>query len=162
MNIRTEQLDALRRQQEYTASKSAPEKGDSFADALARQLSTSTEDIQQQISVPPPGAQAGVIGEMLIGSAANTSGGATVETVMQQTSGALDMWDSYADALSKSGTTDLRQAYSLLQGLDSQLTALKESAQPILGQNPELANIVNDLEVMTATEKFKFNRGDYI
>lgn len=162
MNIRTEQLDALRRQQEYTASKSVPEKGNSFADALARQLSTSTEDIQQQISVPPPGAQVGVIGEMLIGSAANTSGGATVETVVQQTSGALDMWDSYADALSKSGTTDLRQAYSLLQGLDSQLTALKESAQPILGQNPELANIVNDLEVMTATEKFKFNRGDYI
>lgn len=162
MNIRTEQLDALRRQQEYTASKSVPEKGTSFADALARQLSTSTEDIQQQISVPPPGAQVGVIGEMLIGSAANTSGGTTVETVVQQTSGALDMWDSYADALSKSGTTDLRQAYSLLQGLDSQLTALKESAQPILGQNPELANIVNDLEVMTATEKFKFNRGDYI
>lgn len=162
MNIRTEQLDALRRQQEYTASKSAPEKGNSFADALARQLSTSTEDIQQKISVPPPGTQIGVIGEMLIGSAGNTSGGATVETVMQQTSGALDMWDSYADALSKSGTTDLRQAYSLLQGLDSQLTALKESAQPVLGQHPELANIVNDLEVMTATEKFKFNRGDYI
>lgn len=162
MNIRTEQLDVLHRQQGLSAPRPATEKGESFAETLAQQMGTSTDNIQQQGSVPPPGAQAGVIGEMLIGNTENISGGTTVEAVLRQASGALDMWDSYADALNNSGTTDLRQAYSLLQGLDSQLAALRENAQPVLGQNPELADIVNDLEVMTATEKFKFNRGDYI
>ncbi|MDE7064829.1 MAG: hypothetical protein K2O70_05075 [Desulfovibrionaceae bacterium] len=162
MNIRTEQLDALYRQQGLSTPRPAAEKGESFAETLAQQMGISTENIYPQGSVPPPGAQVGVIGEMLIGNTENISGEATVETVLRQTSGALDMWDSYADALGDSGTADLRQAYSLLQGLDSQLVTLRQSAQSVLGQNPELADIVNDLEVMTATEKFKFNRGDYI
>ena len=55
----------------------------------------------------------------------------------------------------------LRQAYALLQGIDGQVASLKENTAGLRGQNPGLDTLVNNLEVLATTEKFKFNRGDY-
>ena len=48
-----------------------------------------------------------------------------------------------------------------MQGIDGQVSALKTNTAAVRGQNEGLDSLVNELDVMTATEKFKFNRGDY-
>ena len=93
----------------------------------------------------------------------NARGGGNVaelRSAFDQTSGALDMWDEYASLLGGS-TSDsvLRDAYSLLEGIDSRVSLLKNNA--VIGGDTELNGIVNELDVMTGIEKFKFGRGDY-
>lgn len=166
MNIRTDQLQALLRQQGLAAQKTSSGTGEGFEAALASQIELGSSDAGAQIPTTAPGVQAGIIGQMLLSTAEKTSATDSVEQVMrqalEQASGTLDMWESYANALGKPGAEGgLREAYALLQGLDAQVSTLKQGAEPVLGQNPNLASFINELEVMTATEKFKFGRGDY-
>ena len=166
MNIRTDQVQALLRQQEQAAKKSGSLGGEGFGAALAQQVGLAGTDKSASIAMPPPGMQSGMIGQLLLTSTENTSATNPVDQVMQQAfeqaTGALDMWDSYVNALGKPGAEgSLKEAYNLLQGVDAKVSALKQGAQPVLGQNPNLAGIINELEVLTTTEKIKFNRGDY-
>lgn len=167
MNIRTEQLNALFKQQELLAQKPASTGKQDFGAALAQELGLDS-GTKKPGATPLPGSQANVIGQMLLGSTEKSSAPETeMEVVMQQAleqaSGALDTWESYVGALGQSGTQgSLREAYSYLQGLDQQVAALKQGAQPVQGKNPGLDSLVQELDVMTTTEKFKFNRGDYV
>lgn len=170
MKIQTEQLDALFKQQELRAQKPAGATREDFGTTLAQELGLA-QGGKASATTPLPGAQNAVIGQMLLGDTENTAApDSDMEAVMQQSlslaSGALDTWESYVGALNQAGKPgaqgNLRDAYGFLQGLDSQVAALKQGAQPVLGKNPALANIVQELDVMTATEKFKFNRGDYV
>lgn len=56
----------------------------------------------------------------------------------------------------------LKQAYELLQGIDGQVAALKDSTTTLRGQSSGFDSLLNELEVLTTTEKIKFNRGDYL
>lgn len=86
---------------------------------------------------------------------------AVMMAAFEQASGALDLWDSYTQTLGTSTTdTALRDAWGLLEGIDSQISQLR--ANPLRGRSSALDSILNELEVLTATEKFKFNRGDYL
>lgn len=170
MKIRTEQLDSLFKQQELLAKKPTAPGQQGFGATLAKEMGLA-EGTQASSTLPLPGSQNAVVGQMLLGATENTAAPATdmeavLQQALQQASGALDTWDSYVGALQQAGKggvqTTLRDAYGLLQGLDGQIAALKQGAQPVLGQNPALADIVQELDVMTATEKFKFNRGDYV
>lgn len=103
---------------------------------------------------------------MLLGTTEENSAVNPDEDLLQeafaQASGTLDLWDSYVNALGKPGAGEsLRDAYSLLQGIDSKVAELKQGTVGVRGQNPGFDSLLNELEVMTATEKFKFNRGDY-
>ena len=91
-----------------------------------------------------------------------TSADATgLDEAMAQLDGLLDNWDAYARELGQGASSGgLRGAYSMLQGIDSSLRDLKQT-MPNLSDHEGLAAVVNELEVMAATEKFKFNRGDY-
>lgn len=171
MKIRTEQLDSLFKQQELLAQKPKSLGKQDFGATLAQELGLSPEGAKAAGSAPLPGSQNAVVGQMLLEGTENTAAStaemdAVLQQALQQASGALDTWDSYVGALDQAGKAgtqaNLRDAYGLLQGLDGQIAALKQGAQPVLGQNPGLASIVQELDVMTATEKFKFNRGDYV
>lgn len=86
---------------------------------------------------------------------------AVLDAAFEQAAGALDMWDRYATILGTSpANSALRDAYSLLEGIDGRITELKNN--PAAGSNPALSGLLNELEVLSATEKFKFNRGDYL
>ena len=54
----------------------------------------------------------------------------------------------------------LKSAYNILDTISQKAQELKGMLSEI-GNNPVLAGIVNELDVMATTEKFKFNRGDY-
>lgn len=86
---------------------------------------------------------------------------AVMMAAFEQASGALDLWDSYTQTLGTSNTdTALRDAWGLLEGIDSQVSQLR--ANPAFSRSSALDSILNELEILTATEKFKFNRGDYL
>ncbi len=75
-----------------------------------------------------------------------------------QVESVLDKWDNYAASLAGS-ESGLKSAYGTLDEIANEVAAIKES-QPNL--DPGLKSIVDELETLTATEQFKFNRGDYV
>ncbi|MDR1241693.1 MAG: hypothetical protein LBM00_02755 [Deltaproteobacteria bacterium] len=75
----------------------------------------------------------------------------------------LNKWDEYAGALSRQDSDGgLRGVYALLQGMSAELNDLKAACKDLLAKNPALDSLVNELDVLTATETIKFNRGDYL
>ncbi len=169
MNIRTQNIEALLSQQELQAKKSSSAKsgsGAGFAEAFAEQaaLGGAVQSAQQQSTAI--GVQTNLVQQMLLQNVESVSASgdsASTQKVVDQVSDNLDMWESYAEQLqTPGGQGNLRNAHTLLAGIESQVSSLKESSQDTLKQNPELASIVNQLEVMSVTERIKFNRGDYI
>ena len=94
---------------------------------------------------------------------------------MDELDGLLNVVDNYALALAGQmtgqatplsgeagqGQASLKAVYNILDTISQKAQELKGMLGEI-GNNPVLAGIVNELEVMSATEKFKFNRGDYL
>ncbi len=169
MNIRTKDVEALLSQQELQAKKAAAGKngdGLGFAETFAEQatLGGAVGSMQQGSSVL--GVQPSVVQQVLVQNAEDFAAHDAMDStqsVLNQASGALDMWESYANTLRMpEGKGNLREAYSLLEGIESQVSALKSNSKETLEQNPELASLVNELEIMSVTEKIKFNRGDYV
>lgn len=176
MKIKNEQLEALLRQQEQSSGtvRKSGGQGTGFEAALAEQLGLVSGGASSTAggTLPVGGmqtaqaSQASMISQMLLGATAQADEANPTEDVLQeaftQASGTLDMWDSYVSTLGDAGKNgSLRQAYELLQGIDGQVAALKENTAGLRGQNPGLDTLVNNLEVLATTEKFKFNRGDY-
>ena len=176
MKINNEQLDALLRQQEQSSGtvRKSGGQGAGFEAALAEQLGLGGAEASSTAGGTSPlgsmqtalASQASMISQMLLGTAQGTDEVNPTEDVLQdafnQASGTLDMWDSYVSTLGDAGKNgSLRQAYALLQGIDGQVASLKENTAGLRGQNPGLETLVNNLEVLATTEKFKFNRGDY-
>ena len=167
MKIRSEHLDALL-QQEQTRRKQPADAG-GFDELLSQQLGEAGEAQEGLPAVPPPGARAGGVSPLLLQgveataatSAVEEADASSVASAADSIGGLLDGWGAYAEELGKSGSGGLRNAYAMLEGLDGQLRSLREQSPDLASRHPGLASLVNDLEVMTTTEKFKFNRGDY-
>ena len=169
MKVTNDQLEALLRQQSQSSSTSRAQtaQGGGFEAALTEQLGLENAVATSAFPTAAAGqaSQASMISQMLLGTTQTESADIdedVIQTAFSQASGTLDMWDSYVNALGSSGQGgSLREAYSLLQGIDGQVAALKTNTATVRGQNTGLDSLVNELDVMTATEKFKFNRGDY-
>ena len=70
--------------------------------------------------------------------------------------------EDYARQLAEDSPGSLRGAYTLLEGTTREIASLK-SAYPDMAQGqPDLAALVNELEILSLNETFKFNRGDYL
>ncbi|MBQ4133671.1 MAG: hypothetical protein IJD04_08080 [Desulfovibrionaceae bacterium] len=73
----------------------------------------------------------------------------------------LNVVDSYSQALAgNGGETSLKSVYGILETI-SQKTGELKGALSELGDQPALNGIINELEVLASTERFKLNRGDY-
>ena len=167
MKIRNDQnpsLDALLGLQE---SGSSPVEGDAqaFQAALSERLDTGTVQAENAVPSMPGGAQTELISQLLLGAgdgggSAQAAGAAQI--AFHDASGALDMWDSYVQTLGSGRRESLRDAYALLEGISSKLSDLKRSAAAVEEQMPGFGDLVNRLDVLTTSERFKFNRGDYV
>ena len=164
MKVRMEQLNTLLQQEQ--AAQQAKSKGEGFEALLAKEL-RQPEGGAQGSPPPPPGVQAGVINQMLLepldqAQAVDPSEDALGQSV-QQASSLLDSLNAYMNALSARGADgNLKAIYPLLEDLEQQVGTLKQGAAPLEEKHAGLAGLINELEVLTTTEKFKFNRGDYI
>ena len=169
MEIGTEQMDALLRLQEQQATERTAkgqrtqQGGADFGAILSDAMGKGAQGTNGVM--PLGGGQAAMISQMLLGtteeSQATDPDSAVLMEAFSQASGTLDLLDKYASTLGKTGNASLRDAYSLLEGIDSQVAQLRENTAGVRGKNAGLDSLLNELEVMTATEKFKFNRGDY-
>lgn len=162
MEINTQQMEALLHLQEQQAQlprkQAAPATG--FEALLNGQIGQENTEAASN-----PAAIAGLYPQIMFDnhheSAEQDPDAAVLQAAFEQASGALDLWDSYARTLGTS-TTDsaLRDAWGLLQGIDDQIAQLRDN--PIRARSSALDSILNELEVLATTERFKFNRGDYI
>ena len=165
MKIHVEQL-AARLKQEQAGLKAQP-KGKGFEAVFAEERGQSGGGVQG-IVPPPPGTQAGLVSQMLQEAASGQAESVdpfedALRQSFQQASGLLDSVNAYVDALSARGADgNLKAIYPLLEGLEQQMGVLKQGAAPLEAKHAGLASLINELEVLTTTEKFKFNRGDYI
>lgn len=168
MRVNNEHLEALYRQQnqaENVKNAQTQQEG-AFTSVLDMQMGLAGGMTQAIAATSQAGSAAptSMISQMLL--ATQTDSVNPDEDVIQNAfthaSGTLDMWDSYVVAIhasEKSGS--LRDAYALLEGIGGQLAGLKAEAASVRGRNAGLDALINELDVMTTTEKFKFNRGDY-
>ncbi len=86
--------------------------------------------------------------------------------LLRSTAGRLDglfsQLESYGAELSKAGGADLRAAYGMLSGMSKEIAGIKAGVPDLASRSPDLAALVNELDVLAVTETFKFNRGDYL
>lgn len=168
MKIRNDQnpsLDALLSLQESAAT---PAEGDgqAFRAALSERLDAGAAQAENAVPSMPGGAQTELISQILLGAGDDGGGSAlsagAAQVAFHDASGALDMWDSYVQTLGSGRRDSLRDAYALLEGISSKLGDLKRSAAAVEEQMPGFGDLVNRLDVLTTSERFKFNRGDYV
>lgn len=162
MKIRTDQ--ATLQQQEQQRVRSREETG-KFGELLAQEVQKTSPEQTDQMAAPPPGSR--VLGTSAIyetqGVSSTENESATEQKVMENIDSLLSKWENYAQHLSTPMAEEsLRQAYGMLENIQNDVQEIK-AAVPNLGQtNPSLDSMVNEIEIMTVTEQFKFNRGDYL
>ena len=153
MKIRPDQIEGVQPEQTQRKNK-AQEPGQAFGDLLNQEIAKGNAPMAP-VGVAPP-----LIVNPLIAAEAVTATNANAvdSAVAGQVESVLDKWDNYAASLAGS-ESGLKSAYGTLDEIANEVAAIKES-QPNL--DPGLKSIVDELETLTATEQFKFNRGDYV
>jgi hypothetical protein len=156
MKIRNERLEGLMPQ--VSAPKAEPADRKDFEDMLARQLGqeagvVSTPDL--------PLAGLGGIDPMLLADQIESDDDAgLLSGLAGQTDDLLGDWEQYAATLG-SGENGVKSAWAMLAGMDARVQGLRAEMGKLGTRAQGLGAVINELEVLTATEKFKFNRGDY-
>lgn len=172
MKIRNDHLRALQ-ETELQRAKTQKTGGD-FTDLLARELTANNAEAGGKAADP----SASLLG---MGSAANIKNPALLELQATLAPGdmqaaalgifenaASDMesmfstFETYADQLALNDKANLRQAYSLLENISGKISEFKARYPDMANEQPGMAALVNELDVLTTTETFKFNRGDYL
>ena len=165
MKILTDHAQPVSRQEQTGSKPKVDQQG--FGEALAREVGkTETPPAVARPSPPPPGARTMGVNPLLsVEEAARVEGVKTAEhTVMEHIEIVLDKWEKYADTLKGSGASQgLKPAFDALQNVSGEVERLKGALPSGLGErHPGLRTMVDELEAMTVTEQFKFNRGDYL
>lgn len=153
------------RQQPRTVGSSG---GDGFEDLLARQLAqgqqTDNTDLLRALSDPLRLANLDVMTLGGLNAAENPGDqdSALLESLTAGLALGLDGLDSYAAGLGDQSSDGLRRAWNALESLDGTIAGMRQDLGRLSQPNAELESMLNELEVLAATEKFKFNRGDYL
>lgn len=166
MEINTQQLEALHQLQEQQTplNRKSNLQSNGFETFLNNELAndvTTAPVVDPMGNLAPTDLYANFIAQGTDAIQATNPDVIAMQAAFDQASGTLDMWDSYVTLLGSSQAGPaLRQAYSLLDGIDARLGELK--ANPATSGNANLQGLLNELEIMSTTERIKFNRGDYL
>jgi hypothetical protein len=151
MKITPDQLAALQLQQK-NAARNTP--GEGFAQALAQELGS-----ESSAATPAATPAAGPVVRLDQALQAAMLQKPTEQTVMDKMNALLSKWEDYSQIIG-SENGNLREGYSLLADIRQNIQDVKGD----LGQSPVqgLSAMVEELDILTTTEEFKFNRGDYL
>ncbi|MFW6324780.1 MAG: hypothetical protein ACOC0U_06930 [Desulfovibrionales bacterium] len=83
------------------------------------------------------------------------------QAVMDKLDSLLSRWDDYTSSL-RSARPDLRKADQVLEDISQQLSQVRSNLGEGDTQDQGLNTMLDELEILTVTERIKFNRGDYI
>ena len=158
MKIHPDQIDSVRQEQQKQVNK-AKQPTQAFGDLLNREVEggAKADKTARPASVPPlPGLQ-GIDPMLQIEAASGVEKPGAADTqAAERMESLLDQWDAYAASLESS--PNLRESHSTLEKIAGGIAQLKEE----MPADPTLRSMVDDLEAMAYTERFKFNRGDYV
>lgn len=151
MKITPDQLAALQLQQK-NAARNTP--GEGFAQALAQELSQGSS-----AATPAATPAAGPVVRLDQALQAAMLQKPTEQTVMDKMNALLSKWEDYSQIIG-SEDGNLREGYSLLADIRRDIQEVKTDLAGSPAQG--LAAMVEELDILTTTEEFKFNRGDYL
>jgi len=162
MKIQTDQISTLTQSPETTSDSKKTASG--FASVLAKEVGGASTD-ESGLTAP---VLTGYAALDLTGSQGTDAASESSTTTSTSDTAAMDtmdslltQWENYADELaSGSGGTSLKKAYGLLENIGTGVQQLKDGLAG--SSSPGLDAMANELEVMTVTEKIKFDRGDYV
>lgn len=155
MEINTQQIENLLKTQEQQAQRKLGETGQDFGAILSTRLAA---DGGSEITPVAGAGQAEMISRILLDNSSLDSN--ALNSAFDQASGALDLWDNYTRTLGQDQSS-LRDAYSILEGIDSKIAQLRHDTAAMKIRHSGLDEMLNQLEILATTEKFKLNRGDY-
>ncbi len=165
MKISNEQIRAL--QQEMESRRTTQARDASGFDALlTRQLDAGKAQgvapaTDTRLAAPQGGPAP--LADALEGiAAAGGNAEGIVDSIAARMEGMFSGMEEYAALLASSQEGALRGAYGLLENMTGEITALRAAFPDMEAAHPELAAMVNELDVLATTETFKFNRGDYL
>lgn len=160
MKISTEQL-RITQENELRKAQQQGGSGEDFGELLARRMGLER----------PPSAVSGGSASLQIQGPAFLPGLAETEAAQglsssEEAANRMDdmfaRFERYAERIAQDETGGLREAYSLLQDVSGRIAGFRAEF-PNAGEDmPELAALLDELDVFTTTETFKFNRGDYL
>jgi len=170
MKIQTDQISTLTQSSEATSdSKKATS---DFASVLAKEVGGSSTD-ESGLTAPvltgyaaldltdSQNTETTAATDTATASASSTTTSTSDTAAMDTMDSLLTQWENYADELaSGSGGASLKKAYGLLENIGTGVQQLKDGLAG--SSSPGLDAMANELEVMTVTEKIKFDRGDYV
>ncbi|QLA15040.1 hypothetical protein [Desulfolutivibrio sulfoxidireducens] len=136
-----------------------------FDDILAREVQETETQDTARTAVPPIDGGMLEIASLIEAEGVSPAADLTEKelTAMENVDSLLTEWENYADQLASGEEGGgLRQAYGVLEHIESGVQKLKQDWPGMDQENPDMGSLVNELEVMAVTEKIKFNRGDYI
>jgi hypothetical protein len=152
MKITPDQLAALQSQQKKTSQSN---RGEEFMRLLTQEMQSG--DAAQGTTVFPATPQPG-IGQILQTSMLHTS---TERTIMDKMDALLTRWENYSQSLA-TPQHNLREGYRILDDIRSRIREVKEDATVMAAGGQSLERMIEELDILTVTEEFKFNRGDYM
>jgi hypothetical protein len=157
MKIRPDQIKGIQPEQtQRRTTQSTP--GQAFGEFLNQEVAKGGTSAAAAAVVPPlmvnPLLATGALDQV---QSVDETGAA----VTGQVESILDKWDSYAATLQTPGAS-LKDAYGTLDEIASGVEAIRTDEPDLGSSHPELKSIVDELDAMAATERFKFNRGDYL
>lgn len=157
MKISTEQLRAL---QEIEVNKAKEHKasGD-FGELLTRQLDAGQQPAALEHAAAPQPAVLLPLSGVTEDSALSSAPFEEAATMMD---GMFNTLEQYAGQLAQAENPDMRAAYATLENMRGQIADFKSRYPNAAEEQPGLAAMVNELDVLATTEVFKFNRGDYL
>jgi hypothetical protein len=164
MKITQDTTSALQQAESQERNRTSPD-AEVFGDILAREVQGAEAQDAARTAVPPIDGGMLEIASLIEAEGATPAADLTEKerTAMENVDSLLTEWENYADRLAASGQEGgLRQAYGVLEHIESGVQKLKQDWPGMDQENPNVGSLVNELEVMAVTEKIKFNRGDYI
>ncbi len=155
MEIRPDKIEGVRQDEQQSANR-IKQPQQAFGDLLDAEVTKTSDQTKAASTLTPPMANP-LLQTQAVSQVQEVE--STTESTTNQVEGVLDKWDEYASQL---GSSDLKQAYGSLETISDSVSQIKEQNPDMAESDPGLNQVVNELDAMATTERFKFNRGDYI
>lgn len=154
MKITPEQLNQIRNQEQNQQTRTKKNQ-ENFARLLDQEMGKS-----QESGKTPTKNTAENISTSAFLQVSLLNNNPSQSTVMENLDNILSKWEKYANQL-KSPQASPKEMYAGLEEVSKSIKATKDSFD-MQKQTSEIRDLLNELDVMAATEQIKFNRGDYL
>lgn len=152
MKIHPDQIEGVRPDKQQKANRTS-KPGEGFGDLLNQEVAKANGSNGTQAVAPPL-----FVNPLLAPQAVSaTRPVADEQATVGKVESVLGQWDDYAAKLG--GGASLKEADAALNRIEQEVTNLKQGSEELA---PGLKTIVDELDSLTAAERFKFNRGDYV